>query len=74
MMWTRVESRVWLIFLFVSICLASAQAQTPAVDQKIEAKVVTDLGRTRGPLGRQARGDEQVGIRITSRIGPRMPH
>ena len=46
MMWTRVESIVWLAFLFVSICLGSAQAQTPAVDQKIEAKVMTDLGRT----------------------------
>jgi hypothetical protein len=43
MMWTRVESSVWMVFLFVSVCLGSAQAQTSAVDQKVEAKVVTKL-------------------------------
>ena len=43
MMWTRVESNVWLAFLFMSIWLGSAQAQTAAVNQKIDAKVMADL-------------------------------
>ena len=43
MMWTRIESSVWLSFLFVSLWLGSAQAQTAAVNQKIEAKVIADL-------------------------------
>ena len=43
MMWTRVESSVWLAFLFVLIWLGSAQAQPAVVDQKIEAKVMADL-------------------------------
>ena len=43
MMWTRIESSVWLAFLFVSLWLGSAQAQTAAVNQKIEAKVMADL-------------------------------
>ena len=42
-MWTRVESNVWLAFLFMSIWLGSAQAQTAAVNQKIDAKVMADL-------------------------------
>ena len=46
-MWTRVESNVWLAFLFMSIWLGSAQAQTAAVNQKIDAKVMADL-RNRG--------------------------
>ena len=39
----RVESSVWLAFLFVSIWLGSAQAQPAAVNQKIDAKVMADL-------------------------------
>src|SRR5215475_1364954 len=43
MLWTRVKSSVWLVFLSVSVFLGAARAQSPAVDQKIEAKVMTDL-------------------------------
>jgi hypothetical protein len=55
MMWTRVESSVWMVFLFVSVCLGSAQAQTSAVDQKVEAKVVTDLRQNARTIGQPSR-------------------
>ncbi len=51
MMWTRVESSVWLVFLFASICPGSARAQTSAVDQKIEAKFMTDLRQNPRTIG-----------------------
>jgi len=51
MMWTKVESSVWLAFLFVSVCLGSAQAQTAAVDQKIETKVMADLRQNARTIG-----------------------
>jgi Subtilase family len=40
---TGLESSIWLGFLFVSLWLGWAQAQTAAVNQKIEAKVMADL-------------------------------
>ena len=40
---TGLKSSTWLGFLFVSLWLESAQAQTAAVNQKIEAKVMSDL-------------------------------
>ena len=43
MMRLRLESRIWLGFVFVSFLLGSAHAQISTVNQKIEAKVLADL-------------------------------
>jgi hypothetical protein len=37
------------------VCLGSAQAQTSAVDQKVEAKVVTDLRQNARTIGQPSR-------------------
>ena len=44
MMWTRIESSVWLTS-YLCRSVGIAHAQTATVNQKIEAKVIADLGQ-----------------------------